>query len=59
MGCGMHAAGGGGGDPVSNGEVTVWEGSVGAGELIFIPESWAHEVRNEDATVAISYNFVN
>ncbi|EOD26749.1 hypothetical protein EMIHUDRAFT_457316 [Emiliania huxleyi CCMP1516] len=34
-------------------EVTVWEGSVGAGELIFIPESWAHEVRNEDATGSI------
>lgn len=37
----------------------VWDGEVGAGELIFIPELWGHQVRNLEASVAVSYNFVD
>ena len=37
----------------------VWEGNVSAGDIIFVPENWAHQVRNLDETVAISYNWVD
>ena len=38
---------------------TLWEGTVGPGELIFIPERWAHQVVNDSPTMAVSYNFVD
>lgn len=42
-------------------EARVWEGNVSAGDLIFIPEMWAHQVINQpgEDTLAISYNFVD
>ena len=41
---GAGVAGGGGEGPVTDGPLTVWEADVSAGELIFIPEGWAHQV---------------
>lgn len=38
---------------------TLWEGTVGAGDLIFIPERWAHQVINESPSIAVSYNLVD
>jgi len=46
-----------GGGPVTDGPLVVWEANVSAGEVVFIPEYWAHQVRNLDSTLAISYNF--
>ena len=44
----------------SDDRADVWSGRVGAGDLIFIPEFWAHQVQNlEDPTIAISYNFLD
>lgn len=42
-------------------EARVWEGNVSAGDVIFIPEMWAHQVINlpGDDTLAVSYNFVD
>lgn len=37
----------------------VWEANVSAGDLIFIPQKWAHQVQNVEDTVAISMNFVD
>ena len=37
----------------------IWEGTVGAGELIFIPELWGHQVRNLEPSIAVSYNLVD
>jgi len=38
----------------------VWDGDLHPGDLIFIPEYWAHQVRNGDQpTVAVSYNFID
>ena len=39
--------------------VTIWEVNVSAGEFIFIPERWAHEVVNLEESLAVSYNFVD
>ena len=40
--------------------LTVWQAVMGPGDLIFIPEGWAHQVRNlADETIAISYNFLD
>jgi len=36
-----------------------WDATVSAGELIFIPETWPHQVRNEADSIAISYNFID
>lgn len=47
------------GPNVDGGDVRVWEGDVRAGDIIFIPEYWAHAVLNHDPTIAISYNFVD
>ena len=41
------------------GPLEVWEATVSAGEIIFIPELWAHQVHNLDATLAISNNYVD
>ena len=32
---------------------------MSAGEVIFIPQYWAHQVRNVDETLAVSYNFLD
>jgi hypothetical protein len=40
-------------------EAQIWEANVTAGDLIFIPEKWLHQVRNMDYTIAMSYNFVD
>ena len=37
----------------------LWEGELGPGDLIFIPEEWPHAVVNMDDSIAISYNFVD
>ena len=37
----------------------IWEGTVGAGELIFIPELWGHQVRNLEPSIAVSYNLID
>ena len=39
--------------------VPVFEGELNAGELIFVPAGWAHEVCNLDHAVAVSANFVD
>lgn len=39
--------------------LVVWEGSVGAGEMLFIPEGWAHQVLNLSPTIGVSANFVD
>ena len=67
MGADLFAPGGGGsGQDDDDGALedamlpmSVWEANVSAGELIFIPELWAHQVHNVDATIAISNNFVD
>lgn len=44
---------------VDGAECVLWEGELGPGELIFIPEEWPHAVVNMDDSIAISYNFVD
>lgn len=44
----------GGGDGVA-----VWEAEVAEGDLIFIPQWWAHQVRNLAPGVAVSYNYLD
>eukprot|EP00392_Amoebophrya_sp_AT5.2_P006038 g6048.t1 len=39
--------------------VPIYETEVRAGEAIFVPSGWAHEVENVEATIAISGNFVD
>ena len=36
-----------------------WEGELGPGEIIFIPEEWPHAVLNMEDIIAVSYNFVD
>ena len=43
----------------SEGPRVVWDGVVGAGDLIFIPELWGHQVRNLEASVAVSFNLID
>ncbi|CAD7969819.1 unnamed protein product, partial [Amoebophrya sp. A25] len=38
---------------------TIYEGEVGAGEAIFVPSGWAHEVWNAEPCIAVSGNFVD
>lgn len=40
-------------------KAVAWEANVTAGDIIFIPQTWPHQVRNLDLTFAISYNFVD
>jgi len=40
-------------------KATLWEANVTAGDIIFVPEMWIHQVRNLESTIAISYNFVD
>ena len=40
-------------------EAVVWEANVTAGDLIYIPHKWLHQVRNMDYTIAMSYNYVD
>ena len=40
-------------------DVEVFYGNVTAGDVIFIPQKWLHQVRNVDYTIAISYNYVD
>lgn len=39
--------------------VPVFEGRVSAGDILFIPAGWWHEVRNDSVSIAISNNFVH
>ena len=45
--------------PRTDGPAVVWEANVSAGELIFLPEGWAHQVLNRDATIGVSYNWID
>lgn len=36
-----------------------WEATLGAGELLFIPQQWPHAVLNLEPTIGVSYNFVD
>lgn len=40
-------------------EAIVWEANVTAGDIIFIPQTWLHQVKNMDNTIAMSYNYVD
>lgn len=48
-----------GSGPITREPTIVYEANVTAGELIFIPELHAHQVKNLDATIAISNNFLD
>ena len=48
------------GDLFAGGRADVWSGRVAEGDIIFIPEFWAHQVQNlESPTIAVSYNFLD
>jgi len=36
-----------------------WEGVVGAGDVIVVPQGWAHQVTNIGLTIALAFNFVD
>lgn len=40
-------------------DTDVFEGTLTAGDIIFIPNHWPHEAINDAASVAVSYNFVD
>ena len=40
-------------------KAAVWEGEVGAGEILFIPPAWWHQTVNLQTGFAITANFVD
>lgn len=48
-------------DPASSqdGPTIIYEANMSAGDFIFVPQLWAHQVQNVDATIAISDNFLD
>jgi len=36
-----------------------WEGVLNAGDILFLPEGWVHQVHNLDLTIAVAGNFVD
>jgi len=40
-------------------DLEVLEFTMHPGDIIFIPEGWPHQVRNEERSIAVSYNFID
>lgn len=39
--------------------VSAWVGTIGPGDVLFIPARWWHWVRSLDSTITVSHNFFN
>ena len=37
----------------------LWEGTAHGGDIIFVPDSWPHQVKNLSPTIAVATNYID
>ena len=45
--------------PTESSPITIHDGIANAGDIVFVPEDWAHQVENIGDTFAVAYNFID